>query len=287
MLRKIYDFSGKTLLLIKFIVFSVVRGNFNNPFKKQYSGKVIVLANGPSLKENLPLFEKPQYREVDFIAMNFFAFDETFFSLKPKHYCLADPMFFCKGNKNSEQVEKFFDILQHKVDWSMNLWVPSKCHKHKFLEYSKLKNEYISIINLSGFFWNSFENMRYWMYKRGRAMPAPYTVANMCIYIGLSIGYSSMEIYGLDHTFFDGLFVNEKNQLCNKYNHFYGESHIKPVIDVLTGKGIKISHYLFVFSQMMKSHDDLAGYAKYLKTPLINCTKNSMVDSYERPDNQQ
>lgn len=37
----------------------------------------------------------------------------------------------------------------------------------------------------------------------------------------LNMGYSTIYLYGVDHTFLEGLKVNDKNELVHVYQHFY------------------------------------------------------------------
>lgn len=67
------------------------------PYKKRFSGRMAILANGPSLKEILPeIGVKEEFNNVEFTVMNFFAFDSAFQRIKPRFYCLADPMYIRK-----------------------------------------------------------------------------------------------------------------------------------------------------------------------------------------------
>ena len=64
-----------------FLVEMIFKSKLHNSFSRRYSGKVAILANGPSLKEVLPKLQMDKFSAV-------------FTRIKPKHYCLADPMFF-------------------------------------------------------------------------------------------------------------------------------------------------------------------------------------------------
>ena len=48
------------------------KGNLKNPLKKVYSGKVAMLANGPSMKNVLPRLTTDEFKNTDFIVLNFF-----------------------------------------------------------------------------------------------------------------------------------------------------------------------------------------------------------------------
>ena len=56
---------------------------------------VLILGNGPSLAEDLPrLIERREHETKDVMAVNFFALDERFETVRPAYYVLSDPMFF-------------------------------------------------------------------------------------------------------------------------------------------------------------------------------------------------
>ena len=61
-------------------------------------------------------------------------------------------------------------------------------------------------------------------------MPNAQTVAIESIFAMLNMGYSTIYLYGVDHTFLEGLKVNDKNELVHVYQHFYeNEPKIIPV----------------------------------------------------------
>ena len=77
-----------------FLVEMIFKSKLHNSFSRRYSGKVSILANGPSLKEVLPKLQMDKFSDTDFIVLNFFGMEAVFTRIKPKHDCLADPMFF-------------------------------------------------------------------------------------------------------------------------------------------------------------------------------------------------
>lgn len=276
-------FIKNSIYFLSFLLRLAVNNCYRNPLEKKYSGTVAVLANGPSLKEDLLRLNKHQNcEEPDYIVLNYFAFDDSFFLLKPSHYCLADPMFF-QVNHREADVKRLFEILKEKVDWTIKLYIPSHYYK-KFVEYSKIKNENILIIKINTTSYDGFESFRHFFYKKGLAMPEIGTVANLAIFVGLNSGYQQLNLCGVDHTFFDSLCINDRNQLCNKELHFYtnGLSTLKPIKRNDNDDIYKISDYLGMVMKMFRSHDLLAKYSEYLKVEIINCTQSSMIDSYKR-----
>lgn len=217
----------------------------------------------------------------DYMAMNFFAFDEHFFTIKPKHYCLMDPMFF-QDSWNGVKVIELFEIFQNKINWEMFLYIPSN-RFDDFSMYSGIRNNQIKIFRVNTNIFSGFEHFRFLFYKKNFAMPRPQTVANLAIYAGLNCEYKEIKLYGLDHSYFDSLSVNNENILCTREAHFYDKNvAVKPILNNDTGIPFKVSEYLFCIGHMFKSHDLLAEYAKLKKASITNCTPNSMVDSYKR-----
>lgn len=285
--NNVLKFFKDTAMFIYFLLNLVACKRFFNPIKKKYEGSIAILANGPSLKEVLPRLEiDEEFRNIDFLVMNFFAFEEIFFHIKPKHYCLADPMFF-KENHRPERVgdvRKLFDILQNNVDWDLHLYVPSHFSKN-FVRFSKITNKKISIVVFNCVEYKGYESLRNIFYKRGLATPYVATVANLAIFACINCGYSKILLYGVDHTFFD-FCVDEKNRLCRKETHFYDEGKVflKPMLNS-DGTVVKISRYLEFLADLFKSHDYLSSYAKYVNAEIINCTSCSLIDSYARKPN--
>ena len=95
-IKSAFSFVKQTVKFVFFLAHLLfqTKGNLKNPLKKVYSGKVAMLANGPSLKEVLPKLQMDKFSDTDFIVLNFFGMEAVFTRIKPKHYCLADPMFF-------------------------------------------------------------------------------------------------------------------------------------------------------------------------------------------------
>lgn len=263
-------------------LFSILRhGELKDSIKHTYQGKLVILANGPSLSGVLPKLNSNRFLNVDFSVLNFFAESKEFWEIKPKHYCFVDPMFYGSSHRE-QQVRNVFSLLQ-KVDWTMNVYIIAR-NKEKFLTFSNLTNPNLKIISVNAEYYRGFPQFEFYFYAKGLACPKLFTVANMAIFVGINSGYSMIDLYGVDHTFFDSLCVDENNHLCNRDKHFYDNEGtlLKPILRNDNDQIWKISDYLFSIGQMFKTHDVLAEYAKYKKVNILNCTPGSMIDSYPR-----
>ena len=283
------NYIKRLLHTIMFFVHTLLSGRLigRYPYKKRYSGKMMILANGPSLKNVLAeIGLKKDFENTGFTVMNFFAFDPSFLKIKPRFYCLADPMFVRKSHR-TEDVKILFKYLQENVNWEMNIYIPKWFGLKEFLSYSSITNPHIHIVCINDTTYEGLECWRNWMYKKNLALPSICTVAQLGLYMAINNGFDEIELYGVEHNMICSLFVNDKNQLCNKEEHFYEQKvALKPIMRNDNGQLYKISDFLIGAGNLFHSHDQLAEYAKTLHVQIVNCTVDSMIDSYERKINE-
>lgn len=128
--------------------------------------------------------------------------------------------------------------------------------------------------------------IKYKLYKTGYFMVPDGTIANTAIFLALIEGYSEIEVYGCDHNQFLEMVVNEKNELCMNDTHFFDEKKLplRPIIKPCgTGDTIwRVHEFLYFCYTQFEYHEQLRKFADYLGVRIINCTKGSMIDSYER-----
>lgn len=276
------DVVGFFSLLIRRAVFFRQSGN---PVLEKHKNVLEVLANGPSLKLKLNDFLRDNARhQSDFLVVNFFAFDPAFVVIKPNFYCFADPMFFTETS-NEKKVRELFNILNDSVDWPINIFIPSFAYQ-KFVIYSKLDNKHITIRSISALEYSGFTKWKFFFFQKGWAAPKMYNVSILAIFVGLTLQYKRVNLYGVDHTFTNSITVDDNNILCNIDAHFYDKDvpALKPLIRIDNGLPWKVSEYLGFFAIVFKTHEELAAYASYLKVQVVNCTKGSMIDAYERQE---
>lgn len=240
-----------------------------------------VLGNGPSL--NIDLNNALSMNNQVFAALNFFGCTEVFSKVKPQWYFFMDRAFFTDNSRNRrrDDIFRMYDIFNNQVDWEMTIVIPSHYY-NDFLNYSKLHNPYIKVISVNTNSVKASTHVSHWLYKRNWAAPAAQNVTILAIYTGINLGYKNIRLYGVDHTFLQGLFVDEQNRLCLKWDHFYDdESEVKPVTDTL-GNHPTIASELKTVAITFQSHEELRKYADENGTQIVNCTKGSMIDSYIR-----
>lgn len=249
------------------------------------NNKLLVLVNGPSLNQSITqIINTEQYKQDAIISVNFLVNDDSFYILKPKYHVISDPMFYI-SDAQKERVETFFEYLNSKVNWDMYLFMPI-IYARMEKKLRKISNKHITIIPIHRFYPHASKSLMKFIAKKGILGPDFGSVMHHAIYIGMIMGFKIEELYGADHTFFNGLMVNEKNQVCRCTTHFYEtDSQVQPLYHHFK-RGEEIPYtmafFLWEYERVFKGHQDLRMIADYLKVKIINKTKESMIDSYER-----
>lgn len=241
--------------------------------------RLIILANGPSLNEDLGRLRKEDLSNADFLMMNFSSDSELFQEFKPKYYCLADHMFF-KKDYRYERVQKMFSALNSTLDWDMTLFI---AYNIKVVQkFSGLNNPQIKYQRIFSLESKGPKVFQRWVCKCGYAIPGLGTVANMAAYIGIQYGYKQIEFCGNDMSFFDGICVNDDNIVCISMKHFYEKDAILKPIMLDNIKKQSLESYVDMVLNMIKGHNRIAEYGGGLGVRFVNRTRKSMLDCYPR-----
>lgn len=259
-------------------------GRLNSPLKwrkgKQACGMTI-LGNGPSLKDD---FEKAISRpNQDIVGLNYFGCTDYFMRSKPCWYFLMDGAFFKNVKENSRRDDMLFMYkrFEEEVDWKMTIVVPAHYEK-KFFAFSKITNSNIKVMGVNAWSDMASWTLRKYLYRHNYSLPAPQNVTILAIYAGINLGYKEIYLYGVDHTFIQGICVDEENRVCLKWDHFYDkDAKVKVLTDTLGGHST-LSQRLRVVAITFRSHELLRQYADLMGCQIINCTYGSMIDSYVR-----
>lgn len=243
----------------------------------------VILGNGPSLAEDLPrLIERREHLTKDVMAVNFFALDERFEVVRPAYYVLSDPMFF-RDSAYRDRVAELYRALDEKVTWPMNLYV-QYYNPERFDYRAALPNPNIRIIRFHTQLYRGFRGVEFWLFRRGLGSANFGTVVQVCEYVALLLGYKTLELYGVDHTLLDGLCVDDENRLCRADGHYYDDAPAvpKPIFQKVPRRPYTMSVYLAEVAELFRGHEVLRDYARSLGARIINRTRGSMIDAYER-----
>lgn len=248
-------------------------------------GCIAILGNGPSLKAEMQLLsEREEWTKMDTMAVNFFALSDEFIALRPKYYILSDPQFFRKAGR-SERRDLLYDTLS-RVDWQMTLYV--QCYNPEHFDYAAAvgNNPNIRIVPFHTIPYRGYRCLEHWCYRHGLGSGNFGTVVQNGIFVALLLGYKQIELYGVDHTLLDGLMVNEQNQLCRTISHYYDGAPTEPTPIYVNATNppqpYTMSSYLAETAELFRGHEVLERYARSRGARILNRTRGSLIDSYER-----
>lgn len=280
--RMLSKFFSKLIGLLSSIARMMVLSSVSVAIKSKKSattkkyGKCTLLANGPSLKNALDNNEVI-LENVDIMCVNMFCKSPYFPQIKPRYYFLTDQEFFFP---TTERTRHFVEELKEafaKVDWPMFLVTCTNCRKGEILDCVKSNsNIKILISNCSAF--SSFDCIDHFMYRIRMAMPRCQTVTNFALMSAINMGYSTIYLYGADHSWTKDLRVDDDNIVC------YGDRHVyKKELEEIKIE-YNIAALLRAYAHMFESHYKIQKYAESEFTRVLNLTKESFIDAYERKE---
>ena len=245
------------------------------------SDKVVILANGPSLKTTIEQYGA-KLLELPTVAVNFMANTPQFAELRPDYYVLADPHFF-RGTEN-ENVASLWKALA-TVGWRMTLCVPaSELARSRDLlarfgngKSPELQLATFNFVGIEGFDW--LENMAY---SSGRAMPRPRNVLIPAIMTAMAAGYREIYLTGADHSWLETIRVTDANNVVSVQPHFYADSKTELKRSETEYRGYRLHDILKSFYTAFRSYHRLARYAATRNVSIYNATPSSYIDAFPR-----
>jgi len=233
-----------------------------------------VIANGPSLTKEIDFITND--RELNSIlVLNFFCNSKMFFDLQPEYYCISDPLVFNSedGYLRIPEVLDDFIINMNKVSWPCVLFFPQ--HFSTSFVLNKINNNNINFCTFNSTPLLGESKIVFNLFKRNLGMPIPESVIISGIFLAINIGYKKIDLFGVDHSWIRDFKVDASNSSSFFLAHFYGASS-------RTKNDRSVSQFLISQYRLFRSHEVLEHYARVNNITIINNTKDSLIDSYER-----
>ena len=232
-----------------------------------------VVGCGPSANEAFN-----SCKDYDYMVVNAYSVMPEYPNYKPKYYVVTDIAFFTSPD---------YAYVWHKIiddtDWEMYFFVPVELQTPE-LDAEFIKNQHIKMVYFNGnTYYYGPENKRDYCYDHNLAMPNPYNVMIGCLYIGISLGYKTIKMYGVEYDMVRDLHVDKNNHPYFTARHCYDSNLTGEETDVKDDPCTQtVEQILSGFVNTMKSHREIQNIAKRKGTQIWNCTKESLIDVYDR-----
>lgn len=244
-----------------------------NKMPRPHKSLLKILGNGDSLKSVIDLMSA----DCDYMVMNSSILHSSYFKIKPLFYVLADPAFFIP-TKNYDGTNIVKTILS-ETNWKMTLFVPWEHARKVNIKSTQWVN--IQYVNQS--LYKGPEQYRTYLYEHNLAMPNVNNVLASAIYLSIYLGYSKVELFGVEHSWTRNLYVNKNNNTCIKDSHFYDDKEIEEhIITDNNGKPMKFHEVLKLYADYFPAYWELRTLADKHGCHIFNCTPNSFIDAFER-----
>lgn len=267
----------QTLLsLLKISLKSSLRTPLPQPSSSE--GELLILANGPSLTQTVEAH--PSFlRGKDLLAVNHAAVSDLFVRLRPRHYLLADPLFWIDPAIR----DRTFGALAARTAWPMTLFMPMRAWKDRTWQPLVAQNPQIRVVKYNSTPVEGFPGFCNRVYKLGLGMPRPHNVLIPSISVAVRMGYRRIYLAGADHSWLPEITVNDRNEVLMNQKHFYdqGRSQARAVRNenLTTATLSTILHHMSV---AFGSYFVLRGFARFCGAEVINVTPGSFIDAFPR-----
>jgi hypothetical protein len=274
----------KIFSLIKFfVVISNAKKMKDIRFNK-VKDKIVVLGNGPSLKEDIELIDK-EVDTSDFVCVNNFATSNYYERFKPTMYVFLDSYFFSKKAHDDwiRQRELTFQAIEEKTSWKMQIFLPLGADENVLSKIIKNTNVEILKIKTIGVFYKKYDRFTSFFLNTGLFGPAQNNVLLYSIYLSIWANYKKIDIYGADMTIYKNIDVNKNNDLVFKRSYF-NEKDCYELLKTgpLKENSPRISNMMFSAYRIFLQHEILHEYAVSKSIFVTNRSSTSLIDSYPR-----
>ena len=239
---------------------------------------IIIVGNGPSATQFFD--EVSKHRDnFDLCTVNFAILTKSFFDVRPEYLVLADPLFFT--HLEDERVKNVLATIT-KVNWKLTILIPYS--KDKSFRKVVERNINVQLMFFSGICWDAKSIIGRWLRMRlyclGLLSPRIQNVIVACIFCSIHLGYREIKLYGVEHSWIKDIVVNEKNEVCLVDRHYYGTEKKPWKKDEFNT--FKMDEILNTLAYTFKSYWELNELAKAKNVRIVNMTKESFIDAFER-----
>jgi hypothetical protein len=285
-MKKIIYLFFDIVLLLAAMIYSVFKYKKvdTNAWDFDSFNKIMLLANGPSLKNDISsVIKESSVSEV--YVLNYFAVTEYFDEIKTENYVLTDRMFWNENaNDDIKKDNEELFLLLNKVDWKMNIICPDSGYKS--ISDRLAQNIYIKVLKVHSV--NiEFKNEKINLFALNKNIITPHFINGlvMVLWHAMHQKKQDIEIYGADFSLFKEYYIDQKtNELFNTASHFYKNTEAQNNASYKYPNEPKKMMHTRIYQQWSSFYQMylLSKLAKIRNIKVTNFSSNSFLDCFER-----
>jgi hypothetical protein len=248
------------------------------------SDELFILANGPSLKQDLEE-HSGILKTKQLLCVNQFVLSDAYTELKPSWYIFLDIGFFVGKTipRVAEVRDRVIEAFIAKTEWPLTIFVPAEARGSRFVKEIKASGKPISFAYINRTVVDGWKPVRNWLYRRQAGMPPPQNVLIGALMAGLAAGFKRIVILGADHTWHQGLEVGPDGILNSAEHHFYDAKPWKVAIHhPETLQRATVHDYFHNLYRTFRSYHLVREFADQEKVQIINASRITFIDAFER-----
>ena len=250
----------------------------------QQDNSCVLLGNGPSLNKTIDQY-KSFLNDKDLICVNHFPISDYYELLKPRYFMTSAPDLWLDDIDEKFVIasNRLFKAIAEKTIWNLDLYIPYEAKKYYRWRNHLKDNKSINIIYYNNVAVEGWRCFRHFFFKRNIGMPRPHNIMIPSIFNAINLGYKRIYLWGVDHSWLKDISVDENNNALINQKHFYDYDSSKETTLDKKGKGArKLYEILHKFMLAFKGYFILREYAEWRNVKIINQTKGSFIDAFER-----
>ena len=249
--------------------------------------KLIVLGNGPSLKDNLDK-DLELLQNSQTMAVNKFCLTDAYEQIQPQYYVIVDPLFMMDNvtGEYKKLQEEVFGRFEELTTWPMQLFIAGRGKGNARLKQLLEKRPNITIHYLSITTVEGLPSWSHFFYKKGWGTPFVGNVIVSSLMTAINCGFKEIVLLGIDHTIHTTAFVNSENLVCFRKQHYYDDAPVDVPLfaDLEETIPLNMYQYLEMWTITFKAYHQINEYALSRNIKIINATPVSNVDAFERKE---
>ncbi|MBI4647577.1 MAG: hypothetical protein HY738_13550 [Bacteroidia bacterium] len=245
----------------------------------------VILGNGPGLEDSIGKNLNFFY-DKDIFGVNFFWKSHYYTILQPENYVILSTNYWSvnqiPANRDGRLIT--FQQLAEKTTWRMNLYVPAIAKKEQQWKEEVNKNKNIAVHYFNFTAVEGFRFLNYFFFSHNLGIPRPHNVLIPCIKFAIEMKYNTIFLLGAEHSWLKEIVVSENNHVYFKNRHFYDDQAVKPQVMYRGTKSQArtLGEMLMKFVHTFNSYFILRDYAEKNYIKILNATKDSYIDAFER-----